>query len=700
MACRRNQDVSVLRRLMAFGADVNGFSRDMQDTPLTVAVRCRYDPAIEFLLTCPGIDVDRSVDPYGSSATSGFTPLMLSAVTGYKFGVTKLLNAGADRSLCNSLGQTARILALGADQLAVADLLAADPDVFSVYDCVVNNNIALLVLLLAQNKANVNEPVAVHGGTALHYAVSEGKTKVVEILSQCSRVDVNATDGSGATPLILCAKTDKIMSEKNRVAIALHLLRAGARRDMQDNYRRCAYEWASGFGEKSYPMLANLLLYDPQACNICDLARARNADGVRALLLQGADVNEMNETDGYTALIAAVYNSDYCMCQYIVSYGGSALNIDLADPNSFMTPLHYAAQVGDVRITALLLQNGANRDVMSRTGWTPLQIAQYKRHRVVCDCLQFNPDSVSISLAAKHGDWRVMSALLLQGVSINELKCHTRDGVRRLELDHALIAAAAFGKTDLVKTMFRFCRSLLNVNIANTVGQTALMYAAACGVEDLVLELLSNGCDRYKIASDGTTALDWARRYKQTKIADILHYDPTKFIIHDLIAIGKLDGSVALFKQGIDPNTKWDGSRMDAAARSISVRNIAIGDTPLIVAARANQISILTLLLRAPGVDINAADASGWTPLFHAAYNGHEQCVLFLLQHGSNRRALDYTHQRASDHAMRNDKVHLAFLIEADPNKVSIHDTCAAGKVNVYTNYVLKCSDCLCACID
>jgi len=45
-------------------------------------------------------------------------------------------------------------------------------------------------------------------------------------------------------------------------------------------------------------------------------------------------------------------------------------------------------------------------------------------HTECANALRFDPTVVSICLAAKHGDWLVMKALLVQGVSINTTRRH------------------------------------------------------------------------------------------------------------------------------------------------------------------------------------------------------------------------------------------------------------------------------------
>lgn len=137
-------------------------------------------------------------------------------------------------------------------------------------------------------------------------------------------------------------------------------------------------------------------------------------------------------------------------------------------------------------------------------------------HVECANALRFDPAVVSICLAAKHGDWLVTKALLVQGVSINTIRRHisTKGNGREKselytllelvfllsagihhELYTPLIAAAAHGQTEAVRHMCDMPE--LKTDITNLIGQTALMYAAARGDETSVLKLLATGADRW-----------------------------------------------------------------------------------------------------------------------------------------------------------------------------------------------------------
>ena len=53
-------------------------------------------------------------------------------------------------------------------------------------------------------------------------------------------------------------------------------------------------------------------------------------------------------------------------------------------------------------------------------------------------------------------------------------------------------------------------------------GATALMIAASKGKLDVVVSLLGHGSDPLQKANDGSTAIEWALKFRHSEIADFL----------------------------------------------------------------------------------------------------------------------------------------------------------------------------------
>lgn len=654
--------------------------------------------------------------------------------------------------------------------------------------------------------------------------------------------------------------------------------------------------------------------------SIYEYAKERNYGAVRASLLQAVDVNASCPQLGYTSLIAAVYTAeiplihlllkaesiDHATCTYSaiwrkifraffrtqeahrqlawqganptsrvnpyqdVPYDAEAdvdyidrkvrrnrLDLDRAGRGG-MTALHYSAQAGYTPIVGLLLMHHATRNFLNAAGHSALDVAVTNGHTDTANVLRYDIHRISICLAAKHGDWTVLQALLWQGVSVNVLKQHVhpqRASVHH-ELATPLIAAVAHGQREMVQHLLEevplmvalpsppsstplsdgspstyvylsyFPQETVDVNLANALGQTALMYAASRGEEALILTLLHRGANRYAKDLADCDAVHWARTQNHQSIASILQHDPQLVFVHELIRQADFAAVVALLKQGVDVNEhrfslfvpggildkyqhinhtlspdatqiktavslqdvfasvddscdegsstdeeggeeshgnedndqsglaekenrvmhdvndaeldkdndgkpvkpeKDTAATLDSAhspkptsqldrqpernrrfsdANPVSpkppplpssptpssitpelpsqvlavlhstTRGFIPGETPLIVASRYNCREIISLLLKAPNLQINAVDDNGWSALFHAAFMGHEEVVLLLLKHGANRQLEDCIGHTAISVAKDHKHDIIAAIIATDPYKVHIHDAC------------------------
>jgi len=129
--------------------------------------------------------------------------------------------------------------------------------------------------------------------------------------------------------------------------------------------------------------------------NLTNMAQVlHRAKLVQLLLQSGADVNAVNK-EGSTALHAIPYYDMMPTIGQTIVVNGKALfdfvedsqiqslrlllarhaTVDATDPNGY-TPLHFAASKGHAKLVAILLQNGADRTRETRSGDTPLKLAQ------------------------------------------------------------------------------------------------------------------------------------------------------------------------------------------------------------------------------------------------------------------------------------------------------------------------------------
>lgn len=827
-SCKRG-DVNGIEKWLSAGADINVYSTDQRNTPLTLAVRFAQKDAIRKLLSNVPTKMGANGDPksildvnlpVGLSLSDPpphrYTALHIAVSIGDTEAVVNLLKAGADRYAKDSQGNSPLNLASKAEYSEILKILLADPEVHGLVPSVLSGQVALVEGLLKQGvKVDaIDSNYGISGFIAAIHAMHEcilaiflshyrasNQAMMAQIPTARHIVlepfSLDCTDAAGTTALMWCGKAKSLshglktsvkiqkdlyytleeidpqnvrdLDDLTRMKLAIRLCAAGANRYAVDRDGRSALWWAiHGNGavedlgittnqvveqlqtaqEKSkktsssltsildvckFPRLAAVLYFDPERFSIFELARDNCFEGVRALLDQGEDPNAVCPVDGYVAITAAAYNGNASIVELLIA--DHRTNLDFCNYRTGgFTALHYCASRGDAVLCGRLLFAGASRAPQSKTGKTPFDLAVDSGHKSAADVCRYDPEKVSVCLAAKHGDVGITRVLLLQGVSINTTRRHKNiAGKVKNQLYTPLIAASVYGRVDYIKFLLSISegasdanrndecirRETLLVDLQNPDGNTALMCAAMVGNENIVLLLLNRGhANRYIVDGTGRVAADWALKCDHKIVHEILVNDPDRCCIHDCVAKGDLRSVVALLKQNVNTNVRFMGasnSRGPAAQSNSRYSSVTapspdnssqppptspspavphpkvqispqlpyfIGETPLAVAARFNASPILKLLLQAPDIQIDARDEEGVTALGRAAQMGHEESVLVLLNHKTNRYQ---GKKKPVDLALAAGHVTIAALIEADPEKVSCHDLVEAGRVR-YNN--------------
>ena len=173
----------------------------------------------------------------------------------------------------------------------------------------------------------------------------------------------------------------------------------------------------------------------------------------------------------------------------------------------------------------------------------------------------------------------------------------------------------------------------VEVNRKDVYGRTALHYSSMGGYVDICTRLLAAGADPSSVDMDNFNPLYYAvvnGRFECLRVllgVGKVGLEPTLGDANPLALAcqsGHLDVTVLLLRYGAKnlPNTN--------------------GEYPLHLAAREGHVEVCKLLCKETRETLDMPDKySEWTPLFHAANNGHEGCVKVLLQAGCNPMATD-----------------------------------------------------------
>ncbi|CAH8648785.1 unnamed protein product [Dicrocoelium dendriticum] len=174
-----------------------------------------------------------------------------------------------------------------------------------------------------------------------------------------------------------------------------------------------------------------------------------------------------------------------------------------------------------------------------------------------------------------------------------------------------------------------------NINIQDNEGWTPLHAAASVGCEELVRLLLDNGADLSLLSCEMELASDVSQNPKVTELLN-----------------------EAMHARGIDPLKArqaeelmllQDVEHWMRQGKYEPVVDPLSGATPLHVAACKPYPEVLKMLLKIPGVDINAQDNDGWTPLHAAAHWNREESARLLVEAGASFDVCTYSERRLAE---------------------------------------------------
>jgi ankyrin repeat protein len=402
------------------------------------------------------------------------------------------------------------------------------------------------------------------------------------------RVDVNATQGDGATALHWAAHHDDLAS-------ADLLINAGARVDAANDLGATPLHLACI--NRSAPMVERLLAAgaNPNAkllngeTVLMTCSRTGDVKAVKALLVKGADVKAKEPEHDQTALMWAVSQRHPDVVQMLLEFGASLRDRSRIYPMTVVgeqtqragreklnytvlrggaTPLLFTARVGDAESALILLAKGA-------------------------DANDAQPDGTSaLTLAAHSGQGEVAAALLEKGANPNDMGCgysalHAAVLRSDLKLVNALLAHGADPNLRIAKgTPLR--RDTTDFNLpATLIGATPYLLAAKFLEVGIMKALVAGGADQKLTMPNGATPV--------------------------MLAAGM--GSFG--RQSRRGISVIDFGKVEPEAQVLEAVSAAIG----------------------LGGDVNAANQAGDTALHSAASQGYDTVVQFLAEHGAQLNA-------------------------------------------------------------
>jgi ankyrin repeat protein len=296
---------------------------------------------------------------------NGVTALAEAARCGSWQAVTVLVEAGSRPDERDGEGRTALHHAVMSDSTETVARVIAGGATVTATDAsgvtpLAHARTAAMVMLLCQAGVDPNA-ADVTGRTPLMAAAGRGDVEIVEVLLR-QGADPNAVTDAGEVALHHAA-----MAPRNRVDVVTALLDAGAELDEETDEGMTAL------------MVAAMHVHD---------------DAVASLLARGVDPNART-VHGHTALMQAsdgrtewtrdfTHNDRMMKCMRLLTAAGA--DVDAADDAGW-TALHYACLGFDAGPVEQLLQLGANPNVRSEDGSTPLGQAKARGHEKMIEDL-------------------------------------------------------------------------------------------------------------------------------------------------------------------------------------------------------------------------------------------------------------------------------------------------------------------------
>ncbi len=404
---------------------------------------------------------------------------------------------------------------------------------------------------------------------------AEDRLRIERLLADGA--DVNAPHGDGATALHWAAHRDL-------ADVAALLIRAGAGVDATDDHGVTPLALACLNASEAMVGLLLAAEADPNAATMSGVtplmtaARVGDAGVVRQLLAAGADPTAAEVLRGQTALMWAVAENHTQAAAVLLEVGGGATT---RSANGF-TPLLFAAQQGNVEVARLLLAAGADVEEAAPEG-----IAGDTNARVL---FRVGSEASALLVAVDSGHADVARFLLERGADPNHIGAgraplHSAVQHEMPDVVAALLAAGADPNARLDKPLPLVSRRIRQDNglTPTTAGSTPFLLAASFGDVASMRLLVDAGADPFLTTDDGTTAL--------------------------MVAAG------ADYVEGAD---KYGVRSYPAYYETLQQRALAA-----------------TRLCLELGLDVNAVNDLGQTPLHGAVYMGGTVIAPYLVEQGA-----------------------------------------------------------------
>lgn len=322
-------------------------------------------------------------------------------------------------------------------------------------------------------------------GQDIHTAARRGDLEAVKAFIEKDPGQIAALNASRSTPLIVAASA-------GHVPVISFLLEKGADVQAVNKWGRTALHYA---------------------------VSGDHLKAVKLLIEKGADINGHKDSP-YTPLHMAARNGSEEMVDLLLSKGA-----DVNILSSSGSPLHSAAFSGNTNIILKLLMSGADINaVLTSFGWTPLHQAALSGWYDATEVLV--EKGIKLNIVDKRGMTALHYAVMTgnreaEKVAVLLLKSGAEFNTTAIDGSTPLLTAVQKGKDEAVEL---FLAKGADINPKDIETQrTMLHFAAIHGYGNIAGLLIENGIDIHARDQYGRTALDYAEKHGNKKVAGSIY---------------------------------------------------------------------------------------------------------------------------------------------------------------------------------
>jgi ankyrin repeat protein len=479
----------------------------------------------------------------------------------------------------------------------------------------INNGHDTLVEWLLTNEPDVNS-FDTSKRTALHHSACMGQIKSMRLLMQ-RRAGVEARDSQGQTPLLAAVS-------KGQTAAVKYLLEVGADPKVFSEEKKGVLHLSIESDNASLEMVELLLAHDAPT----DMIHIGNMSPLHSTI-------QYNRTDIASLLLENRVNIDFGIQRRdrrSLQDGYAAYELKNVNENQefqtgglgTLTPLHFAALVGNPKMTAYFLSRGADPNALSHYQETPLHLAISKRVQgseyedawnedcwraeFLWDIVEdYNDEDETEAVATQVSDRRqaVIMALLEDDRTNVTLQDVQGSSVLHLIEYHKL--ASSHLLSPLIQK-----RAMLSAR--NLKGQTPLHLASLAGDFNSVEILINKGSDIQAADNEGKSAIHYAAERSSIPVVRLIldSYEGNL----DLLALKDNNGRAALHHSLGYICVKFDVVRMLLEKGANANDMDDLGNSPLAHYLSSFQFSIdrnICLVLLECGTNARSVNRAGET---------------------------------------------------------------------------------------